>query len=199
VVRRASGADLGDRFLTALEMNADLAPVGMAHPEEVGAWVRRTAAVRLAERRTLIERSAAGSPADGKPMAEVLSELESSDRTQWEAPPSLVETGRRGARKRWLALALPVVVLGIGAPVLWARSRHAPAAVATVVATAPPSFSAPAVASSAATSDLASLTTPSASAPAAAPTIRPVLPVPQPRGVARPGGTSRQLDPKSYR
>jgi serine/threonine-protein kinase len=221
LVQRATAADVGDRYLTAREMNADLVQLEVASPEEVGAWVRRTAADRLAARRKLIEQSAAGSPADAKPMAEVLAELESSDRTrldqtlsdraqsdrtlsdrtlsdrrQWEAPRAFAETRRRRVGRRWLALAAPVVVLAIGVPLVWARSRRAPPAVeTTAVPTVLPSMPAPA-APRMALPDPAAVTA-SASATINVPSIHAAPAVP--RGAARSTGTSRSLDPKSYR
>jgi serine/threonine-protein kinase len=196
VVRRATASDVGERYLTAREMNADLTSATMALPEDVGAWVRRTAASRLAERRKLIEQSAAGSLADAKPMADVLAELEVSDRTQWEAPLTFVEAPKRRTSKRWLALAAPLMVLGIGAPWLWARSRHAPASGETMTVFASPSGPNAPASLTVTTPDPTPVTA-SASASATAFPLRTAPPVPRP-GV-RPSGTTRPLDPKSYR
>jgi serine/threonine protein kinase len=73
MVLRATARELGDRYLTARELLEDLAKLERASDDEVGAWVRRLCAKRLAERQRLVQNAA--SPSDGRPLEDLVADL----------------------------------------------------------------------------------------------------------------------------
>jgi tRNA A-37 threonylcarbamoyl transferase component Bud32 len=82
VVLRATARELGERYLTARELLAEIEKFERASDDEVGAWVRRLCAKRLAERQRMIQ----GAPpsAEGRPIDELMADLarEGADGTE---------------------------------------------------------------------------------------------------------------------
>lgn len=73
IVLRATAHSIGTRYLTAQEFLEDLSGQEAAPAEEIGAWVRRLSAERLAERQKLVQSSAR--VLEAAPIEEVLREL----------------------------------------------------------------------------------------------------------------------------
>jgi serine/threonine-protein kinase len=85
IIARATAQDLGERYLTARELLADLEGHERASDDVVGAWVRRLAAERLAERHRMLRAS------DGAASASSLDEVMAT----FEGSADSVRSGRR--------------------------------------------------------------------------------------------------------
>ncbi|MEA2750949.1 MAG: eukaryotic-like serine/threonine-protein kinase, partial [Myxococcales bacterium] len=88
VVLRATARELGERYLTARELLAEIEKFERASDDEVGAWVRRLCAKRLAERQRMIQ----GAPpsAEGRPIDELMADLAREGADGTEAAPRIV-------------------------------------------------------------------------------------------------------------
>jgi serine/threonine-protein kinase len=86
-VLRATARELGDRYLTARELLADLEKLERASDDEVGAWVRRLSARQLADRQRLIQDAAPA--ADGRRLEDLVADLARSAVPALESSPSL--------------------------------------------------------------------------------------------------------------
>ena len=109
VVLRATARELGDRYLTAREVLGDLEKLERASDDEVGAWVRRLSAKKLAQRQRMIQNAAP--VADGRPLEELVAELaQSSSRTPGSSqePPSIRESETFLASTAGIGVELPV-------------------------------------------------------------------------------------------
>ncbi len=73
IVHRATAHSIGTRYLTAQEFLEDLSGQEAAPADEIGAWVRRLAAERLARRQTLVQSSAR--VLEAMPIEDVLRDL----------------------------------------------------------------------------------------------------------------------------
>jgi len=83
IVLRATARELGDRYLTARELLGELEQFDRASDDEVGAWVRRLSAQRLAERQRMIQN--APPSAEGRPIDELMADLARSSGDVTEA------------------------------------------------------------------------------------------------------------------
>ncbi len=83
IVLRATARELGDRYLTARELLGELEQFDRASDDEVGAWVRRLSAQRLADRQRMIQN--APPTAEGRPIDELMADLARSSGDVTEA------------------------------------------------------------------------------------------------------------------
>jgi eukaryotic-like serine/threonine-protein kinase len=87
IVLRATARDLGARYMTARELVGELEKLERASDDEVGAFVRRLSAKRLAERQRLIQN--APSAADGRPLEDLVADLARGAVPALESTPEL--------------------------------------------------------------------------------------------------------------
>ena len=83
IVLRATTRELGDRYLTAREILGEIERFERASDDELGAWVRRLSAQRLAERQRMIQ--SAPPSAEGRPIDELMADLARSSGDVTEA------------------------------------------------------------------------------------------------------------------
>ena len=94
IVLQATARELSDRYLTARELLDALAPFPRASDDEVGAWVRETAASYLARRSTMLQDAA---PEQSRSIDELLAELARSGSRDAALEPRALATGLTSA------------------------------------------------------------------------------------------------------